>query len=55
VIYAGSFFLGWADVVIFSTALSLAGRWNQLGISLFNIGQSGTVAILSTLHIFIEL
>jgi len=54
VIYAGAFFVGVADIICFSTALSLAGRWNEFGISLFNIGQSGTVAVVSILHIFIE-
>lgn len=55
VIYGGAFLVGIADCLCFSLALALGGRWDETGISLFNLGQSGTVAVLSILHIFIDL
>jgi hypothetical protein len=55
VIYGGAFVLGVADCLCFSLAVSFGGRWDEEGLSLFNLGQSGTVAVLSILHIFVEL
>jgi len=55
VIYGAAFLIGVADCLCFSLSLSLAGRWDEAGISIFNLGQSGAVAVLSLLHIFLEL
>ena len=48
-----AFFIGFADCFGFASALSIGGKWSQSGISLFNFGQSFTVALLSTLYIFL--
>ena len=55
VIYGGAFVLGVTDCLCFSQALAFAGKWDERGLSMFNLGQSGTVAVLSILHIFVEL
>ena len=55
VIYGGAFVLGVTDCLCFSLALAFAGKWDERGLSMFNLGQSGTVAVLSILHIFVEL
>jgi hypothetical protein len=36
-------------------AMSVGGHWREKGISLFNVGQSCTVAIISVLNIFLDL
>lgn len=48
-----AFLVGFADCFGFALALGISGRWDQAGISLFNFGQSFTVALLSTLYIFL--
>ena len=48
-----AFFVGFADCFGFALALGISGRWDQAGISLFNFGQSFTVALLSALYIFL--
>lgn len=54
VINGGAFFIGVADCFCFSMALAIGGHWNEKGVSLFNLGQSGTVAIISVLHIYMD-
>lgn len=54
-LYGGAFFVGVADCFCFSMGLTIGGKWEKGGVSLFNLGQSGTVAILSILHIFIDM
>lgn len=54
VINGAAFFIGVADCFCFSMALAIGGHWNEKGVSLFNLGQSGIVAIISILHIFID-
>jgi hypothetical protein len=53
IIHLSAFFIGFADCFGFALALSIGGKWNQSGISLFNFGQSFTVAVFSTLYIFL--
>lgn len=53
VIQLTAFFIGFADCFGFASALSIAGKWDQSGISLFNFGQSFTVAMLSAVYIFL--
>ena len=48
-----AFFIGFADCFGFASALSIGGKWSKSGISLFNFGQSFTVALLSTVYIFL--
>lgn len=55
IVLIGSFILGFADCFCFASALALGGRWNASGISLFNIAQSVTVAVMSSLNIFLPL
>jgi len=54
-IMLGTFITGATDCFCFSMALAIAGRWNTSGISLFNFAQSFTVALMSTLNIFLSL
>jgi len=51
----GAFGAGFADCFCFAVALSIAGKWQDQGISLFNFGQSSTVAIFCTLYIWLDL
>jgi hypothetical protein len=55
IILFGAFLTGCADCFCFAMALAIAGRWNTSGISLFNFAQSFTVALMSTINIFISL
>jgi len=55
IILIGAFLTGFADCFCFAMALAIGGRWNASGISLFNFGQSFTVAIVSTINIFLSL
>jgi hypothetical protein len=55
VIKLAAFTVGFADCFGFALALAVSGKWSESGISLFNFGQSSTVAILSTLYIFVEI
>ena len=48
-----AFLVGFADCFGFALAIAISGKWDQSGISLFNFGQSFTVALLSTLYIFL--
>jgi hypothetical protein len=48
-----AFFIGFADCFGFASAIAIAGKWDQSGISLFNFAQSFTVAMLSTTYIFL--
>ena len=48
-----AFLVGFADCFGFALAIAISGKWDQAGISLFNFGQSFTVALLSTLYIFV--
>jgi hypothetical protein len=49
-----AFFVGFADCFCFAMTLAISGKWDQSGIGLFNFGQSGTVAVLSTIYIFLN-
>jgi len=49
------FFLGVSNCFCFSSSLSIAGIWDQSGFSLFNFGQSFTVAIFALLYIFFSI
>ncbi len=55
IVKLAAFFAGFADCFGFALALAVSGKWSESGISLFNFGQSSTVAILSTIYIFIDL
>ena len=48
-----AFLVGFADCIGFALAIAISGKWDQAGISLFNFGQFFTVALLSTLYIFL--
>lgn len=54
-IYTGAFVVGFCDCFCFSLACSIGGHWKEAGISLFNAGQSVTVALLSIPTIFFGL
>ena len=54
-IYIGAFVVGFCDCFCFSLACSIGGHWKEPGISLFNTGQSVTVALLSIPTIFLTL
>ena len=54
IIMVAAFFAGISDCLAFAMGLSIASRWNESGLSLFNVGQNFAVTILSVLHIFIE-
>ena len=54
-IYIGAFILGFCDCFCFCLACSIGGHWKEPGISLFNTGQSVTVAMLSVPTIFLDL
>lgn len=54
IIGIGIVLTGFSDCFSFSLSLTLAGEWQQAGITAFNIRQSLTVAVTSILAVFLS-
>ncbi len=49
----GSFGVGFCDCLTFTLGLTIAGKWREKGITMFNIGQSWTVATFAVIIAFV--
>ena len=50
----GSFVVGFCDCLTFTLGLTIAGKWREKGITMFNIGQSWTVAAFAVIIAFVQ-
>jgi hypothetical protein len=50
----GSFVVGFCDCLTFTLGLTIAGKWREKGITMFNIGQSWTVAASAVIIAFVQ-
>jgi hypothetical protein len=50
----GSFVVGFCDCLTFTLGVTIAGKWREKGITMFNIAQSWTVAVFAVAIAFVD-